>query len=91
MKRIYGWMRISIVMSIIWFMFFAIGGLAYDDIAGALSIAIIPIVVAFVVLSIVDRLKPTKTDKVEDEKVDIDTFTKKLRGMEVKLNRVRII
>ena len=88
MERFYGWMRISIVMSIIWLMFFAVGGLAYENIGGALSIAIIPLVVAFVVLSIVDRLKFAKTDKVEDEKVDIDPLTKKLRGIEVKLNKV---
>ena len=31
---------------------------------------------------------PAKTDKVEDEKVDIDTLTKELRSIEVKLNKV---
>jgi type VI protein secretion system component VasK len=89
MKWVSKRMRIAIVISIFWllvgtFLF----GLAGEEIGGALLLAIIPLLLVWCLWWMVKRLKHTKTDKVKDENVTIDSVTKKIRALEAKVHKI---
>ena len=89
MKRLSGWMRIAIIISIIWFAVCFISGLSEGEIAGSLLGGIIPILVVWVaVWWIVKGFKSKKADKGDDSKTDMYSVTKELRDLEAKVEKI---
>ena len=95
MKRVPKRMRIAIVISIFWLVGVFLISLEIKEISAGLffvaKYSIIPLIVAWVFIWwIVKGFKPAKTDKVEDEKVDVDTLTKELRDKRQRYIKLRL-
>ena len=87
MKQLSGWMRIAIVISILWFAFWFIFGLADGKIVYGL---IIPLIVVWVVVWWTARgFKSKKSDKAKDQWVDMDSVTKEKRDLEAKIEKMK--
>ena len=89
MKRVSGWKRIAIGISLLWLVSLFLTGLIVEEIPIFLAIGIISVLVVWVIERwIAKRFKSDKTDKAEDVRVDVDSITEELRDIQAKLHKL---
>jgi hypothetical protein len=84
-KQLIGWIRISILIAILWIVFFFIGGLAYGHLGKTLLLAIIPLLTGLAFLCIIRISMPANTNNFYDKKMDI----KQLDDLEAKAHKIK--
>jgi hypothetical protein len=88
MKRLSGWMRLAVGVSIFWFVSLFLFGLILGD-AGLFALfATIPLLVVWAVWWIVEGFKSTKADEAADEGVTFKSVTRELRDLEAKVRKI---